>query len=331
MAANNNFFNLYNHDFVRVAVGVPAVRVADPAFNSESTIALIKEAAERKAAIVLFPELGLSAYSCDDLFQQRALLDGCLDAIARVVEATAKLQIVAVVGAPLQVEHQLYNCAIVISRGKILGVVPKTNLPNYREFYEPRQFSSADAATRVVIDIRENREVPFGNNLIFRHQEQPLLTLHAEICEDLWVPISPSSYGALAGATVLLNLSASNITIGKADYRRALVASQSARCLAAYVYSAAGAGESTTDLAWDGHALIAENGNIIAESERFEAISRKSFARDIDPRAAIAGADAAEHVRRHGAARDRAGAAISADHIFDGTTAAREDDFRAEL
>jgi NAD+ synthase (glutamine-hydrolysing) len=270
VAGNSNFFNLYNHDFVRVGVGVPAVRVADPAFNSESTIALIKEAAERKGAIVLFPELGLSAYSCDDLFQQRALLDGCLDAIGKVVEACAKLSIVAVVGAPIQVEHHLYNCAIVIYRGKILGVVPKTNLPNYREFYEPRQFSSADAATRDAIDLREHRGVPFGNNLIFRHEEQPLLSFHAEICEDLWVPISPSSYAALAGATVLLNLSASNITIGKADYRRALVASQSARCLAAYVYSAAGAGESTTDLAWDGHALVAENGNIIAESERFK-------------------------------------------------------------
>jgi NAD+ synthase (glutamine-hydrolysing) len=265
-----NFFNLYNHDFVRVAVGVPSVRVADPAYNSESTIALIREAAERKAALVLFPELGLSAYSCDDLFQQRALLDACLDGVAQVVEATAKIPIVAVVGAPIQVDHHLYNCAIVIHRGKILGVVPKTNLPNYREFYEPRQFSSADAATRDVIDLAGNREVPFGNSLIFHHEEQPLLSFHAEICEDLWVPISPSSYAALAGATVLLNLSASNITIGKADYRRSLVAIQSARCLAAYAYSAAGAGESTTDLAWDGHALIAENGNIVAESERFK-------------------------------------------------------------
>jgi len=267
---NSNFFNFYNHDFVRIAVGVPSVRVADPSFNAESTIALIREAAERKAALVLFPELGMSAYSCDDLFQQRALLDACLDAIAQVAEATAKLPLVAIVGAPLQVDHHLYNCAVVIHRGKILGVVPKTNLPNYREFYEPRQFSSADAATRDTIDLPGNRDVPFGNSLIFQHDEQPALTIHAEICEDLWVPISPSSYAALAGATVLLNLSASNITIGKADYRRSLVSGQSARCLAAYAYSAAGEGESTTDLAWDGHALIAENGNIVAESERFK-------------------------------------------------------------
>ena len=270
MTKNGNFFNLYNHDFVRVAVGVPSVRVADPAYNAEHTIALIRDAAERKAVVALFPELGLTAYSCDDLFQQRALLDACLDALTSVLEATAKLSIVAVVGAPLQLDNHLYNCAVVIHRGKILGVVPKTNLPNYREFYEPRQFTSADAAARDEIDLAGNRAVPFGNNLIFQHEEQPLLAIHAEICEDLWVPIPPSSYAALAGATLLLNLSASNITIGKADYRRSLVMSQSARCLAAYAYSAAGPGESTTDLAWDGHALIAENGNLVAESERFK-------------------------------------------------------------
>src|ERR1700691_6549870 len=164
---NGNFFNLSNHDFVRIAVGVPSVRVADPAYNSEQTIALIREAAERKAVLALFPELGLSAYSCDDLFQQRALLDGCLDAIAAVAEATSKLSIVSVVGAPLQVDHHLYNCAVVIHRGKILGVVPKTNLPNYREFYEPRQFTSADASMRDELDLAGNRAVPFGNNLIF--------------------------------------------------------------------------------------------------------------------------------------------------------------------
>ncbi len=269
MTRNSNFFNLYNHDFVRVAVGVPSIRVADPAYNATHTLALINQAAERNAMIALFPELGLSAYSCDDLFQQRAVLDACLDAIGQIVEASAKLPIVSVVGAPLQFENHLYNCALVIHHGRILGIVPKTNLPNYREFYEQRQFTSADAALRDEVDLVGQRAIPFGNNLIFQHEEQPLLSFHAEICEDLWVPISPSSYAALAGATVLLNLSASNVTIGKADYRRSLVASQSARCLAAYLYSAAGPGESTTDLAWDGHALIAENGNILIESERF--------------------------------------------------------------
>ncbi len=268
--SGENFFNLYNHGFVRTAVGIPAVRVADPAFNAEETIALIRAAAEHKAAIVLFPELGLSAYSCDDLFHQRALLDGCRDAIARIAKESADLPLVTVVGTPLEVDQLLFNCAVVLCHGRILGVVPKTYLPNYREFYEARQFNSADNATSDTIALCGQRDIPFGPRLLFQHQEQPLLTFHVEICEDLWVPIPPSSHAALAGATVMLNLSASNITIGKANYRRELVASQAARCLAAYLYSAAGPGESTTDLAWDGHALISENGNLIAESARFK-------------------------------------------------------------
>jgi NAD+ synthase (glutamine-hydrolysing) len=267
--AGQEFFNLYNHDFVRVAVGVPAVRVADPAFNAEQTITLMRQATERRAALVLFPELGLSAYSCEDLFHQRALLDACQAALRRVLEASAALPLVAVVGLPLQVDHLLYNCAIVLSRGQILGAIPKTYLPNYREFYELRQFTPADAATRDEIEVGGQRPIPFGSRLLFHVEDQPLLTFHVEICEDLWSPVAPSSYAALAGATVLLNLSASNITVGKADYRRELVASQSARCLAAYLYSAAGPGESTTDLAWDGHALVYENGNLVAESRRF--------------------------------------------------------------
>ena len=270
MRAGENFFNLYNHGFIRAAVGIPAVRVADPAFNAEQTITLLHLAAERKAAIALFPELGLSAYSCDDLFHQRALLDGCRDAIARIARESADLPIIAAVGTPLEVDHLLFNCAVVICHGRILGVVPKTYLPNYREFYEARQFNSAENAVSETITLCGQRDIPFGSHLLFQHQEQPLLTFHVEICEDLWVPIPPSSHAALAGATVMLNLSASNITIGKANYRRELVASQAARCLAAYLYSAAGPGESTTDLAWDGHALINENGNLIAESERFK-------------------------------------------------------------
>jgi NAD+ synthase (glutamine-hydrolysing) len=265
----DNFFNLYNHDFARVAVAMPAVRVADPVFNAEQTIALMREAAERKAVLVLFPELGLSAYSCEDLFHQRALLDACEGALRAILDASASLPLVAVVGAPLRVDNLLYNCAVVLNRGRILGVVPKTYLPNYREFYEARQFTPAEATIRNAIDLCGQPEIPFGSQLLFQLEQQPLLTFHVEICEDLWVPIPPSSYAALAGATVLLNLSASNITIGKADYRRHLVADQSARCLAAYLYSAAGPGESTTDLAWDGHALICENGTLLAESRRF--------------------------------------------------------------
>ena len=269
MRAGEDFYNLYNHDFVRVAVGIPTVRVADPAYNADQTLALMREAMDRKAILVLFPELGLSAYTCDDLFHQRALLDGCRAALAKILAASATWSIVAAIGMPLEVDHLLYNCAVIVNRGRVLGVVPKTYPPNYREFYELRQFQPGDNALRSEIEIAGQSKVPFGNRMLFQADDIPALTMHAEICEDLWVPIPPSSRAALAGATVLLNLSASNITVGKADYRRDLVASQSARCLAAYLYSAAGSGESTTDLAWDGHALICENGNLIGESKRF--------------------------------------------------------------
>ena len=248
---------------------MPGVRVADPAHNAGQVLAQMREAAARRAAVVLFPELCLSAYSCEDLFQQRALLDASLAALARVVEASAALPVVAVVGLPLALEHQLYNCAAVVAGGRVLGVVPKTYLPNYREFYERRQFSSGDSAVRDTVDLPGARGVPFGSRLLFRLENQPLATLHVELCEDLWVPLPPSTYAALAGATLLLNLSASNVTIAKADYRRELVGGQSARCLAAYLYAAAGPGESTTDLAWDGHALVYEDGTRLAESRRF--------------------------------------------------------------
>jgi len=270
LRSGDNFFNFYNHDFIRVAVGIPPVRVADPEFNALQTIELVRAAAGHSAVLVLFPELGLSAYTCDDLFHQRALLEGCHNGLGKILEATCDLRLVAVVGCPLAFDHLLYNCAVVIHQGRILGVVPKTYLPNYREFYEARQFNSGEAALRDVVELCGQRDIPFGSQILFACNSQPLFTFHVEICEDLWVPIPPSTEAALAGATVLLNLSASNITVSKAGYRRQLVSSQSARCLAAYLYSAAGAGESSTDLAWDGHALIAENGNLVAESERFK-------------------------------------------------------------
>jgi NAD+ synthase (glutamine-hydrolysing) len=265
-----NFFNFHNHGFVRVAVGVPSIRVADPAFNGARTMELISEAASRSAAVALFPELGLAGYTSDDLFHQRALLDGSLDALAQILESSAALPIVSVVGMPLVVDNLLFNCAIVVQRGRVLGVVPKTYLPNYREFYELRQFHSGDHALSNQLQIVGQHDVPFGARTLFEANDVPGLTFHVEICEDVWVPIPPSSYAALAGATLLLNLSASNITVGKAGYRRELVTGQSARCLAAYLYSAAGPGESTTDLAWDGHALICENGNLLAESQRYQ-------------------------------------------------------------
>jgi NAD+ synthase (glutamine-hydrolysing) len=186
-----------------------------------------------------------------------------------VLSASARLPLVSIVGLPLQIDGALYNCAAVVHRGRILGVTPKTFLPNYREFYEARQFTSGDTALRDHIDVCGQTGVPFGSRLLFEADDQSRLVLHVEICEDLWVPVPPSSFAALAGATVVANLSASNVTIGKAGYRRELVTSQSARCLSGYLYTAAGYGESTTDLAWDGHALIAENGNILAESARF--------------------------------------------------------------
>jgi NAD+ synthase (glutamine-hydrolysing) len=264
-----DFFNLYNHDFVRIAVGVPRLRVADPVFNAAQTVELMERAVGQHAVLALFPELGLSAYTNDDLFHQRALGEAVQDGLRAVIEASARLPLVAVVGLPLQVQHLLFNCAAVVHGGRVLGIVPKTFLPNYREFYEARYFASGDVARQTAVEI-DGQVVPFGSRLLFQARNLPGLTLHVEICEDVWVPIPPSSYAALAGATVLLNLSASNVTVAKADYRRQLVSGQSARCLAAYVYSGAGPGESTTDLAWDGHALVAEVGNILAESQRFQ-------------------------------------------------------------
>jgi NAD+ synthase (glutamine-hydrolysing) len=274
------FRSIYSHGFVRAAVCIPSVRVADPAHNAERTLGLARRASELRAAVALFPELGISAYSCEDLFQQDALLDAVVAELAGIVAASRGLSPVLLVGAPLRFEAKLFNCCVAIYRGRVLGIVPKTYLPNYREFYERRQFTPArDAVSRQVDFLGET--VPFGNDLVFEAENVGGFAIHAEICEDVWTPIPPSSYAALAGATVLANLSASNITVGKAEYRRDLCASQSGRCIAAYLYSAAGPGESTTDLAWDGHALIFENDELLAESERF-AREEQIIASDID-------------------------------------------------
>ncbi|WP_296001325.1 NAD(+) synthase [Rugamonas sp.] len=263
-----NFFNLYAHDFVRVAVAVPACRIADPAFNAARTIEMARQAQQQGAALVAFPELGLSAYTCDDLFHQRALLDACEQALAEIVAASAPWPMALIVGMPLRVGHQLYNCAVVIAGGHIQGVVPKSYLPNYGEFYEARQFSRGDDAVATEVELLGAR-VPFGSQLLFQVANLPLFAFHVEICEDVWVPVPPSSFAALAGATVLVNLSASNVVVGKAGYRHQLVAQQSARCLSAYLYTSSGSGESSTDMAWDGQALIYENGELLAESKRF--------------------------------------------------------------
>ena len=227
------------------------------------------EGDKARTAIMVFPELGLSSYAIEDLLLQDALLDQVERSVAKVVEASKTLFPILVVGAPLRVTDRLYNTAIVIHRGKILGVVPKTYLPNYREFYEKRHFVSGANTITNEIELA-GQTAPFGTDLLFRSTGSVPITFHVEICEDIWMPVPPSSHAALAGAEVLLNLSASNITIGKAEMRRLLCGSQSARASAAYAYSASGPGESTTDLAWDGHAAIYECGDQLAESARFE-------------------------------------------------------------
>lgn len=265
----SEFHNIYTHGYIRAAVCVPRVRISDPAANLGYTLELARQAHERHAGIAVFPEMGLTGYSNDDLFQQDALLDAAVEAARGVVKASADLLPVLLVGAPLRFEGKLFNCALVIHRGRLLGIVPKTYIPNYREYYEKRQFTSGrDAVAREVQFLGER--IPFGRDLIFDASDVGGLSLHVEICEDLWAPVPPSTYAALAGATVIGNLSASNIIIGKAQYRKDLCAAQSGKCIAAYLYAAAGPGESTTDLAWDGHALIYENNELVAEGERFQ-------------------------------------------------------------
>lgn len=275
-----DFFNLYRHGFARVAVATPIVRIGDPQYNLEASVELIEQAAAEKTLLAVFPELGLTAYSCDDLFHQQALIDAAEAALAQLIARTRNLPIAALVGLPVAVNGLLYNCAALVCRGRLVGVVPKTYLPNYREFYEARYFTPGDATPCTEIQLA-GQSTAFGTGLLFRIAEQPGFILHVEICEDLWVPAPPSSFATLAGATVVANLSASNIVIGKEGYRHQLVSNQSARCLAAYLYSAAGLGESTTDLAWDGHAIIYENGTLIAESRRFADTPQLALA-DID-------------------------------------------------
>ena len=276
-----NFFNLYSHGFIRAAVCIPEVKVADTFFNVQKTIELAKKAATNKAIMAIFPELGLSAYSNEDLFHQDALLQGVLKGIAEIKKASTKINMVIVAGAPLQIDCRLFNCAVVFYHGKIIGVAVKSYLPNYREFYEARQFTPASAAFSSQIELAGQNNVPFGADIIFKVSNIKNFNFFLEICEDLWVPIPPSSFASMAGATVIGNLSASNITIGKSEYRHQLASNQSARCVAAYLYAAAGAGESTTDLAWDGHAMIYENGNLLAESPRFSQQAQVIYS-DID-------------------------------------------------
>jgi len=264
----SSFFSPYSHEFVRVAACVPHVAVADPRQNADNVLGLLAAGDKARIALMVFPELGLSAYAIDDLLFQDAVLDEVEHQIDRLVSASRDLFPIFAVGAPLRHRGHLYNCGVVIHRGRLLGIVPKVFLPNYREFYEQRQLTSGEDVRGQAITVAAH-EAPFGRDLLFAARGKAAFTFHVEICEDLWVPHPPSTDAALAGAEILLNLSASNITIGKAEMRRLLCASQSARCIAAYAYSAAGAGESTTDLAWDGQAGIFECSDPLAETERF--------------------------------------------------------------
>src|SRR5579871_4177279 len=265
--AKSVFLDPGRHGFVRVGACVPPVAVAEPAKNAAQVLALLQSAQAARAALLVFPELALSAYAIDDLLFQSALLDAVEAELARLVAASRDLASVFAVGAPLRWRGRLYNCGVVIHRGRVLGVVPKTYLPNYREFYERRHFASGEGVRGAAMSLA-GQEAPFGVDLLF---DAGAFTFHVEICEDVWVPQPPSGSAAAAGAEILLNLSASNITIGKAQTRRLLCAAQSLRCLAAYAYSAAGVGESTTDLAWDGQAGIFELGDGLAETARFSA------------------------------------------------------------
>lgn len=264
----DSFHSIYSHGFLRTAVAIPPVVLSDPRANVRTSIALAKEASANETAICLFPELNLTGYSNEDLFHQSTLLESVRDNLTIFLQNTRNLHPIFILGAPLKIDNALFNCAVVIYSGTILGVVPKSYLPNYREFYEKRQFTSGFASPLTEFELC-HQQVPFGNKLLFEDTRISQFKLHVEICEDLWVPAPPSTFGALAGATILANLSASNITIGKPDYRRLLCLSQSGRTISAYLYAAAGSGESTTDLAWDGHGMICENGELRAESNRF--------------------------------------------------------------
>jgi NAD+ synthase (glutamine-hydrolysing) len=269
MAKTIPFEAIHRHGFVRTAAASPTGSSGDVTFNVDQALALAREADARSCDLVIFPELNISSYAVDDLHLQEAFLDAVEEGIARFRDGTAKLGPAFVIGAPLRRNGRLYNTALVISRGRILGVVPKSFLPNYREYYEKRWFVSGIGLDGLEIAVA-GETAAFGGDLVFAAEDLDDFIFHVEICEDYWAPQPPSTRGALAGALILCNLSASNITIGKADERKLLCASQSIRCCAAYAYAATGPGESTTDLAWDGQSAIYEIGELLAESHRFD-------------------------------------------------------------
>ncbi len=268
MAGAAPFRSIHSHGFVRVGAGTPKATVGDVAANAAAILDLAREAHDEGVDLLVLPELALSSYAIDDLHLQDAQLDRVEAELAAIVAASAELKPVLLVGAAIRRNGRLYNAAVVISRGHILGVAPKSFLPNYREYYEKRWFAAGAGLSGLDIELGGHK-VPFGPDLIFAAEDLADFRFHVEICEDYWAPLPPSTAGAMAGALILCNLSASNIIIGKARDRALLAASQSMRAIAAYCYSASGPGESTTDLAWDGQAMIHELGATLAESTRF--------------------------------------------------------------
>ncbi|WP_432479326.1 NAD(+) synthase [Nocardioides sp. GXQ0305] len=275
-----DFYSAYDQGFARVAACTVPVAVADPATNARTVLEQVRACHDDGVAVAVFPELALCGYAVDDLLLQDTLLDAVLAALDELVAATAELTPVVVVGAPLVHGNRLLNCAVVIHRGQVLGVAPKSYLPTYREFYERRWFAPGDDRRGATITLG-GREVPLGPDLLFRATDVPGLVLHVEVCEDMWVPVPPSAEAALAGATVVANLSGSPITVARAEDRRLLVRSASARCQSAYVFAAAGQGESTTDLSWDGQTMVYECGDLLAEGERFPDGARRTVV-DVD-------------------------------------------------
>ena len=274
-----DFYSAYAHGFARVAAVTLPVAIADPATNAARTIEQARACHDEGVAVAVFPELGLTGYAVDDLFLQDVLLDAVHAAVAEIVAASADLMTIVVVGAPLRHGNRILNCAIVVHRGEVLGVAPKSYLPTYREFYERRWFAPGDDVVGEVVVA--GATVPIGADLLFEVTDVPGLQLHVEVCEDMWVPVPPSAQAALAGATVLANLSGSPITVARAEDRHLLARSASARCNAAYVYAAAGQGESTTDLSWDGQTMVYEMGDLLGQGERFPDGPRRTVV-DVD-------------------------------------------------
>lgn len=273
------FLDVRSHGFVRLAIAVPRIRVGDPAANVDHHLEQLEAASGQGASYALFPELSLTGYTCADLFHSQALLDGTLEALEKLLERTRNTDLAYSFGMPLRIDHGVFNVAVTCCRGEILSVTPKTYLPQYREFYETRYFARAAEAQVETVSLC-GRDAPFGPDILLR-TDDPRVVIYPTICEDDWVPVPPSSRAALAGATILANLSASNIVIGKAQYREDLILASSGRNETVHMYAAAGFGESTMDVVWDGHGFIAERGYMLAKTERFQ-LDGACIAADVD-------------------------------------------------